>query len=202
MKKKIVIFGGCFNPPLNSHFSLAEQIVNSDPLIEKILFVPVNDCYPKKDLIEGTHRYHMLKMVCDKNQKFEVSRLEIDCHKPLYTVDTLTKFQTSYPDYEIYFTMGTDNLKHLETWKKADLLVKNFKFFIFEREQDNMEDLIQDSKFLKENKHAFIKVDDLIKSNLSSSFVREKIRNRKSIRYITPDEIVNYIQNNHLYQNG
>ena len=51
-KKQIVIFGGCFNPPLNSHFSLAQQIVNEYSQIEKIIFVPVNSKYQKIDLIK------------------------------------------------------------------------------------------------------------------------------------------------------
>ena len=67
-KKQIVVFGGCFNPPLNSHFSLAEQILNEYKQIEKIIFVPVNGKYQKQDLIENEHRFQMLKKVCDKNK--------------------------------------------------------------------------------------------------------------------------------------
>ena len=69
-KKQIIVFGGCFNPPLNSHFSLAEQMVAEYPEIEKIVFVPVNSQYEKMDLIENEHRYQMLIAVCDKNEKF------------------------------------------------------------------------------------------------------------------------------------
>ena len=65
-KKLLAIFGGSFNPPLNSHFSLAQQIVNEYENIEKVLFVPVNSKYQKKGLLENEHRYNMLKLVCDK----------------------------------------------------------------------------------------------------------------------------------------
>lgn len=200
VKKQMVVFGGCFNPPLNSHFSLAEQILNEYEQIEKIIFVPVNSQYQKIDLISNEHRYQMLKLVCDKNEKFEVSRIEIDNPKPLYTIETLEKFQQMYPEYEISFIMGSDNLKELNTWKKSEELIKKFKIYVLERDKDKIEEIIQSNKFLNENKEAFIKAKNNITSNLSSTFVRDKIRKGKSIRYLTPDVVVQYIKEHKLYQ--
>lgn len=199
-KKQIVVFGGCFNPPLNSHFSLAEQMVNEYNQIEKILFVPVNSKYQKVDLISNEHRYQMLQLVCDKNEKFEVSRIEIDSQRALYTIETLTELQKTNTEYEICFTMGSDNLKELETWHKAEEIVRDFKIYVFERDRDNIEEMIQASQFLKSNQQAFIKVENKIKTNLSSTFARERIREGKSIKYLAPDEIVSYIKENNLYK--
>lgn len=199
-KKQIVVFGGCFNPPLNSHFSLAEQMVNEYNQIEKIVFVPVNSQYQKMDLISNEHRYQMLKLVCDKNEKFDVSRIEIDSKRQLYTIETLTELQKIHAEYEVCFTMGSDNLREFDTWNRAEEIVKNFPIYIFERDEDNMEEIIDTNAFLKENKQAFRKANNQIKSNLSSTFARERIRNGKSIRYITPDEVVSYIKEKKLYQ--
>lgn len=102
-KKQIVMFGGAFNPPLNSHFSLAQQIINEMEEVEKVVFVPVNSSYQKADLISNKHRYQMLKTVCDKNDKFEVSAIEIDSPRPLYTIETLQELKGQYPNYEIAF---------------------------------------------------------------------------------------------------
>lgn len=102
-KKQIVMFGGAFNPPLNSHFSLAQQVINENEQVEKVVFVPVNSLYKKAELISNKHRYQMLKVVCDKNEKFEVSSIEIDSTRPLYTIETLQKLQEQYPEYEIAF---------------------------------------------------------------------------------------------------
>lgn len=201
IKKQIVVFGGCFNPPLNSHFSLAEQMINEYYEIEKIIFVPVNSKYQKIDLIDNEHRYQMLKLVCDKNEKFEVSRVEIDKQRQLYTIETLKELQKIYAEYEICFTMGSDNLKELDTWNQAKELIKNFKIYVFERDEDNMEEIVKTSKFLRENKQAFKKAKNNIKSNLSSTYAREKLREGKSIKYIAPDEIISYIKQNKLYQN-
>ena len=189
IKKQIVVFGGCFNPPLNSHFSLAEQLIEEYNQIEKIIFMPVNSQYQKVDLIENKHRYEMLKLVCNQNEKFE-----------LYTIETLTKLQKQYEKHEICFTMGSDNLKELETWSQAEKLIKNFKIYVFERDKDDTEEIIETNKFLKENRQAFIIVKNIIKSSLSSTLVREKIKEGKSIRYLTSDEIVSYIKQNNLYQ--
>lgn len=199
-KKQILVFGGCFNPPLNSHFLLAEQLINEYSQIEKIIFMPVNSQYQKSNLIENEHRYQMLKLVCDKNKKFEVSKLELEANRPLYTIETLRKMQEQYVKYEIAFIMGSDNLKELEIWNCANELVKEFKIYVLERDKDEVEKIIQESKFLKENKTAFIKAENNITSNLSSTFVRERLQKGKSIRYLTPDEVISYMLENKLYQ--
>lgn len=199
-RKQIVIFGGCFNPPLNSHFSLAQQIINEYENIEKIIFVPVNSKYQKADLISNEHRYKMLKLVCDNNDKFEVSSVEIDSDRPLYTIETLRSFQAKYSEYEIGFIIGSDNLKELDTWQKADELTKDFKIYVLERDKDSIEEIIKSNEFLNKNKQAFIKAKDNITSNLSSTFVRNKLKNSKSVKYLTPDEVVAYIEENKLYQ--
>lgn len=199
-RKQIVIFGGCFNPPLNSHFSLAQQIINEYENIEKIVFVPVNSKYQKADLIDNEHRYKMLELVCKKNDKLDVSKIEIDSDRPLYTIETLRIFQAKYSEYEIAFIIGSDNLKELNTWQKADELTKDFKIYVLERDKDNIEEIIKSNEFLNKNKQAFIKAKDNITSNLSSTFVRNKLKNGKSIKYLTPDEVVEYIEENKLYQ--
>lgn len=202
LKNIIAVFGGCFNPPLNSHFSLADQIVNEYEFIEKIIFVPVNNKYNKVDLLSNEHRYNMLKMVCDKNPKFELSKIEIESQRPLYTIETLNEIQKKYPKNIIWFIIGTDNLKTLEKWKKAEELVENYKILVLERDNDNINEIIENSKLLKKNKSSFIKVKNNIKSNISSTFVRDKIKRGKSIRYLVPEDIYLYIEKNNLFKEG
>ena len=198
-KKILAIFGGSFNPPLNSHFSLAEQMLTEYENIEKVIFVPVSTKYNKKGLLSNEHRYNMLKLVCDNNEDFEVSDIEIKQKEQLDTLKTLELMQKEYPDYTLYFTMGTDNLKEISTWGLAQELVTKFKFLVIERDKDNMDEIIEKDEFLQKNKDAFLKVKENIRSNVSSTFVREKIRRGKSIRYFTPDEVYFYIKENNLY---
>ncbi len=198
--KVIVVFGGSFNPPLNSHFSLAEQIISEYKNVEKVIFVPVSEKYEKEGLLNNKYRYEMLKCVCDKNEKFEVSDIELRKERQPFTIETLERIQEKYQDKTIWFTTGSDNLKELNTWEKSDELVKKFKVLVLERDDDCLEEIINNNKFLKENENSFVKVKNNIRSSLSSSFVREKIREGKSIRYFTPDEVYSYIKTNNLFK--
>lgn len=199
--KKIVIFGGAFNPPHNSHFILAEQIINECESVEKVVFMPVNSKYQKKEILASNeHRYNMIKMVCDKNDNFEVSRLELDSEKVLTTIETLTLIKEQYPEKELIFTTGTDNLKELETWNEPQRIVDNFKILVLERDEDNMDEIISLNEFLSRNQKAFIRLKNNIRTNISSTFIREKIRQGKSIRYLIPDEVYKYIKANKLYE--
>lgn len=198
-KKILAIFGGSFNPPLNSHFSLAEQMITEYKNIEKVIFVPVGSKYNKKGLIEDYHRYNMLKAVCDKNEKFEVSDIEIVQKEQLNTLETLEILQKEYPEYTLCFTIGSDNLKELSTWGLAEKLVEKFKILVIERDTDNMEEIIEKDEFLIKHQDSLIKVKENIRSNISSTFAREKMKKAKSIRYLTPDEVYFYIKENNLY---
>lgn len=199
-KKQIMVFGGCFNPPLNSHFSLAEQMLNEYSQIEKVLFVPVSNKYPKAGLASDEDRFNMLKLICDKNENFDVSRVEIECRRQLFTIETLRILQKEYPEYKLTFLTGSDNLKELETWDKVDELVSEFKLYILKRDEDDIEKIISQNEFLMKNKDAFIFANNKTISNLSSTFARECLKNNKSIRYLAPDEIIEYIKQNKLYE--
>ena len=125
-KRTIAIFGGSFNPPLNSHFSIAEQIIEEYENIEKIVFVPVSKIYKKSNLIGNEHRYNMLKLVCDKNSKFSVSDVELKGDVQLHTIETLELLKKDYSNYELCFIIGTDNLKDLPNWNTPDLLLEKY----------------------------------------------------------------------------
>ena len=199
IKNIIAVFGGSFNPPLNSHFSLGQQIVNEYENVDKVLFVPVSTSYAKPGLISNEHRYNMLKLVCDKNPDFEVSDIELVQDRQLYTLETLELLQEKYPGKTICFTIGTDNLRELSTWKLIDKLVAKFKILVLERDEDDMYSIIEQDEFLKKNKNCFIKLKENIRSNISSTFARDKLKRGKSIRYLTPDEVYNYINENNIY---
>lgn len=199
MKKKVFL-GGAFNPPTIAHFSVAQQIINEIENIESIIFLPVNSNYKKaENPIENEHRYNMLEMVCKDNSKFNVSRLELDYDRVLTTIETLRILKEQYPNNEIIFATGTDNMKELETWNNCQDILDEFKLIIFERGEDDFDSIIEESEFLKKNKSSLIKLENNYKTNLSSTYVREKIRKGKSIKYLTPDCIIEYINKNNLY---
>lgn len=198
-ENQIVIFGGSFNPPLNSHFSIAQDLLNEYKEINKVIFVPVNSKYEKPGLINNEDRYNMLKLVCDKNKKFDVSRVEIDSERPLYTIETLNYFDKKYPNNEILFLMGSDNLKEFPIWNGADKICEKYKSYVFRRDDDDIKNIIEKDEFLSKNKNSFVVVSNNILNNFSSTYARKIIKEDKSIRYLAPDEVVNYIEKHKLY---
>ena len=196
-KKIIGVFCGSFNPPLYSHLSLAEELLNEG--LERIVFVPVNAKYKKENLEKNEHRFNMLKIICDKNDSFEVSDIEIKSDKWMRTFETLNIIKNQYPDYEIRLIIGTDNLKELYWWYEIEKLLEEYKVIVLARDEDNIDSIISDSELLSKYKNRFIKTKMPIRTNLSSTYVRNLIKNNKQIKYLLPDEVIDYIQNNNLY---
>jgi len=196
----IAVFGGSFNPPLNSHFSLAEQVIEEIKEIEKIVLVPVSTRYSKQGLVEDKHRFNMLKIICDKNPKFEVSDIEIKSEKQPYTIQTLENIQKQNLGKDIYFIIGTDNLKELCTWYRADELLEKYKVLVLRRNKDNIKEIISNCSLLTKYKDSIIELKNIVTIDLSSSIVRKKIKNGESIKYLAPDEVIEYMDKNKLYK--
>ena len=196
----IVVFGGSFNPPLNSHFSIAQQVLNQFEEVEKIVFIPVNKKYPKQGLLENEHRYNMLKLVADKNSKFEISNMDMCSEKSLPTIETLEKTQEIFPNQEIWFLTGSDNLKEIDTWDRAEELISKYRILIMERNNDNMDEIVQNNPLLNKNKKSFKKLNQNIRSNYNSTYVRGQIKEGKCVRYLMPDEVFEYIEKYQLYR--
>ena len=197
--KGIAIFGGSFNPPINSHITLAKEIMNKFNSIEKLIFVPVSTRYQKEDLAQDEHRYNMLKLICNKEKILEVSDIELQQEKQLYTIQTLDIFKQKYKDYDIYFVMGTDNLKELETWKEAERLLSEYKIIVLERDNDNLSDILQKNSFLNKYKDSLIKLEGIDRILLSSTMIREKIKNGEDVEQFVDEEVLQYIKENGLY---
>ncbi len=198
-KDSIAIFGGSFNPPLNSHLKLAEQILNCNLKITKVIFVPVSTKYNKKGLANDSDRYNMLNLMCKYKLNLEVSDLELKTERQLYTIETLELFQQMYPEKNIYFIIGTDNLKELKNWKSPEQILNKFKIIVMGRNKDNINEIIEKDELLKRYRNSLINLDnDMIM--LSSTFVREQIKNKKDISKFMPKEIIDYINKNNLYK--
>lgn len=199
--KGIAIFGGSFNPPLNSHLELAKQVIKNLCNIEKVIFVPVSTKYNRKNnLIDDAYRYNMLKLMCKGEEKLEVSDVELSYGRQLYTIETLDIFKNEYPEYDIYFIMGTDNLKDLHTWKEPERILKNYKIIVLERNEDNLEKIIEEDKLLRDNKKALIIAKKIKPIKLSSTRIREKIKNGEEVDVFFKKEVLKYINKNGLYK--
>ncbi|MBQ2917185.1 MAG: nicotinate (nicotinamide) nucleotide adenylyltransferase [Clostridia bacterium] len=201
-KKVIAVFGGSFNPPINSHTTLAKQIIEKCSNIEKLIFVPVSTKYQKLKLENDEHRYNMLKLICQKEDKLEVSNIEMMQNRQLYTIETLDLLKEQCGEnYEIWFVMGTDNLKQIGSWYNPERLLKEYKIIVLERENDRLENLVKDNKLLEKYKESFIKIEGIDKIFLSSTMIREKIRKGENIEEYIDRDVLEYIEKHNLYKN-
>lgn len=198
-RKSIAIFGGSFNPPINSHIQLAEQILSSKLNIQKLIFVPVSTKYNKVGLESDLHRLNMLKIICQNDAKMEASRIEIDSERQLYTIETLNALKTKYTKYNIYFVLGTDNLKELKNWKTPEQILEKYKILILNRNKDNVEKIIEMDELLSKYKNSLVLLKNK-KIDLSSTFIRKQIKEKKDVSKFLPKEILEYIRKNNLYK--
>ena len=197
-KTKVAIFGGSFNPPLNSHINLAKKIIEQN-IAGEIIFVPVNSKYNKQGLISNEHRYNMLKLCCEEGKNLSVSRIEIDSERQLYTIETLEKIQKNYPEKEIIYVLGTDNLKSLDKWKDVQTLLSKFKIVVIQRNNDNIDQIILENLILVKYKEAFIQMGNEDYRNFSSTDARDLIGQGKEYKEFVSDKTYKYIKTNKLY---
>ena len=201
-KKSIVIYGGSFNPPHNVHFSIAEQVLKQYQEVEKVIFIPVNNKYQKSGIIENEHRYAMLKRVIDKKQKFELSDWDMHGEKSVLTINVLEQMEKEYKNKELWVLVGSDNLKKIHMWYRAEDLLKKYKILVMEREGDSVEEIINANELFRKNKQNIKILNQDMKSNLSATYIREQIKEGKNINKFVPKEVAEYIEKNKLYKSS
>lgn len=193
--------GGTFDPVHFGHLILAENL-REELNLEKVIFIPtgISPHKSQKKVTDGEFRYNMLKKAVENNAKFEVSRLEIDSKDFSYTYDTMKKLKEIYKNNNLYFMTGADIVFDLEKWKNSDWLLKNVNFVVATRA--GYDDKAMKLKVKEFNdKGANIKVKKIPLVDISSSFIRNQRILGKSIRYLTPDSVCDFIYDNKLYLN-
>jgi len=197
--KKIAFFGGSFNPPNNTHLSIAQNILKQINL-DELYFVPVGNYYNKKDLIDVKHRFEMLKILTQSEKNIDVLDITLNEKQDLKAIDIFYKIKHMYINDDIYFIMGADNFSKILSWKNVKQLVKNFKIIIVERDDININEIIEKNSILNDNKNNLISV---YKSNeldiINSTKIREKINLNEDISNFLNEGIYNYILDNKLY---
>lgn len=193
---KIGIFGGSFNPPHKMHLAMADELIRKH-YVDKIIFVPTGSQYKyKTNLVADQHRYHMLQLLCKKNKAMEVSDFELK-EEVVYTCQTLAYFKSVYPNDEIYFICGTDNLSYMDKWKNGIAILTQYKILVVKRETDAIEEIIHRLQAYQNN----IIVTDVVPRDISSTEIRDMLKagNADVTRYLEK-EVIQYIRKEHLYE--
>lgn len=185
---KIGIFGGSFDPPHLGHLILAEQARIAKNL-DKIIFVPSGISPHKKEITLAKHRFIMTKIAIKGNDFFEVSDLEIKKQEISYTIDTIKYFEKIYS--QIYYIIGQDWLENIKTWKDWQQILKIAKFLVGQRQSAEREI----DKEILENIEFF----PMPIIEISSTDIRQRVKNSSSIKYLVPTQVRKYIYKHHLY---
>lgn len=191
---RIGIFGGSFNPPHKMHLKMALELLEKN-YIDKVIYVPTGSKYKyKTNLVEDKHRYNMLKLMVQGDERFEVSDYELKDYV-VYTCESLAYFKEMYPEDEIYFICGADNLSYIDEWKNGLQLLKDYKILVVKRDGQNIEELLEKFKDYRKN----ILVTDIVPNELSSTFIRTRINEEDVSEYLDKD-VLEYIKENNLYR--
>lgn len=195
------IMGGTFDPVHIGHL-LAAEWVRSEFAMDKVIFVPAASP-PHKNAGEITsieHRYQMVELAIKDNPYFEISPLEKERGGKSYTVDTMAYFKELYPEKDLYFIMGADSLLSFPAWKNTDLLVKLCSFIVVSRPGYVVPDRFWETKGLPALLRQKLYLVEIPGMDISSSQIRERVKRDKSIKYLLPREIEEYIYKHKLYR--
>lgn len=186
---KIAILGGRFDPPHLGHLQIARQVLEFQPDIDKIIFIPVFKHHWSPIEASPKDRVTMLKSFLPP--KMEVSDVEIKRRGISYTIDTIKEIKRQ-TKAEIYWIIGSDILSEFNKWKNSNELIKLAKFLVFPRPGHTLP---------KKLPVGFKKIDsaNLLLSDISSTKIRKMIKNKKSIRNLVPEEVEKYIIEHKLY---
>ena len=202
---KIGIYGSSFDPVTNVHLWTANRVAKRFGL-DKIIFLPCSDKRRDKEMkAKDSHRWEMLLMAIKDNEKFEADDYEMNVgHWNLGTYNTLQHYKEKYPNDEIYFIMGADLLVDISEgkWNKTESLIKENKFIVMARDGVDMVEVISRSGLLRNNDGNFHLIGKGIAMEISSSYIREELRNGGDPRYLLPDDCYDYILKHNLYQKG
>lgn len=192
---RIGIFGGSFDPIHTGHAIIAQYIISSG-LVDRLWFMvsPVNPLKVDKERqVADTDRLRMVEMVSHPMDGVETSAFEFTMPRPSYTIDTLNALQAKFPDDEFYLVTGGDNWQIFNKWRNSEEILAKYHLLIYPRlgYEVTIPVELQDR----------VKLVDAPIIELSSTEIRQRLANGKSVRYYVPDEVMGYIERHHLYTN-
>jgi len=191
---KIGLIGGTFNPIHIGHLIIASDI-SAIFSLEKVIFLPSGNPPHKKtqDLVDAAHRLKMVQLAIANDSRFEASDLELKREGKSYTVDTIEGIINIYgEDSKIYFIAGSDSAGELPTWKEPQRILSLAHFVAVTRPGFPL------SKVPKRYRDKMVAVETVL-LKISSTNIRQRVREGKSIKYLVSPKVEGYIEKNNLY---
>ncbi len=170
---------------------IANHMLNHTDLEAIWLVVsPHNPLKKKKTLANDYDRLHLVNLAIGDTLNIKASDIEFSLTQPSYTIDTMTYLVEKYPGKNFSLIMGGDNLLSLHKWKNYELLLENYKIYIYKRPDYASSELIE---------HENIIMTEAPLLDISSSYIRKLIKEKKSIKYLVPDKVYEYLSDYPVY---
>ena len=201
-KLKIGILGGTFDPIHYAHLATAE-FIRCKYNLDKVIFIPSgNPPHKFWNITDKKNRYNMVLLATVKNENFVVSDMEIEKNGKTYTVDTLRELKRMYPTCELFFITGADAICDIEAWKDV---AENFKLATFIAATRPGISLLRAQDYIEklEKKYNAKIINVYVPSlDISSTYIRDQLKQGKSVRYLIPENVETYIKEKCLYNYG
>jgi nicotinate-nucleotide adenylyltransferase len=218
LSQKLGILGGTFNPVHCGHLAAAEEVRDRLKL-DRVLFIPsfIPPHKHEEDVPPAVHRMEMVRLAVATNTAFEPSDIEIRRGGRSYTIDTIESLHNVYPDAELYFITGLDSFLEIQTWHKWETLLSLCRFVVLSRPGYSFSGLGK-LDFMKSAEEEFTGFDrgiltqSVVRSgkfivylemiplfDISSTDIRRRVKEGRSIKYLLPEAVETYIIKNKLY---
>ena len=189
---KIGLFFGSFNPIHIGHLIIANTIYEYSDLNEIWFVVSPQNPHKRdsKSLIHEFDRLDMVELAIEDQPNFKALDIEFRMPKPNYTIDTLTYLQEKYPDHKFSLIIGEDNLTSFTSWKNYHMILDHYGLIVYPRPNSRQSNV---------KNHPNVKLIEAPRMDISASFIRKCIRDRKSVRYLVPEKVLQFIRDRKLY---
>ncbi|WP_100374585.1 nicotinate-nucleotide adenylyltransferase [Bacillus sp. FJAT-45037] len=191
--RRVGLFGGTFDPPHVGHLMLAEE-VRVECRLDEVWFIPASTPPHKErsDMSSIDERLELVKIATRSNPHFQVSTIERDRGGRSYTIDTVKQLQREHPDVEFFFLIGGDMVESLASWVGIDELIELITFIGVNRPNTS-----PSTAYIEHVRHV-----DFAQIDLSSTMIRKRVAEGKSIRYLVLNEVEVMIRESGLYGEG
>ena len=203
---KIGLYFGTFNPIHVGHLVIANYMAEFTDLEQIWLVVtPHNPLKDKSTLLNDRHRFNMVQEAIFDSAKLKASDVEFKLPKPSYTITTLTYLQEKHSNHEFSLIMGEDNLRTFHKWYNHEVILEKHKLYVYPRVLTVHEELevktISNDLLNNYRSHKNVIIcDDAPIMKVSSSFIRDAIKNRKDVRYLLTEPVYKYIDEMNFYK--
>jgi nicotinate-nucleotide adenylyltransferase len=195
---RVGIYGGVFNPPHHGHL-VAAQEAHWQLGLDVVLWVPVGDAphRPIENDPGPQARFELVALAIGADERFRVSRIELDREGPSYTVDTLTQLREREPEDELFLILGGDQALALPTWREPERVLELATLAVFERGSSTRNAIgITIGRMAGAERVRFLEMPRI---DISSTMVRRRAAAGRPIRYLVPDKVANFIGAQNLY---